>query len=246
MPPRHAPSGSSENYRKLFTNGGFKMNVDRSFLLKKFQSKYSILLRLVLLLCIIFVCIPGCKKNEAKGLRPEITLQNLKTAYAREARISREYGLFSINAEKSRYSAVANLYRAASRTEAIHAEMAAALLQGKGVVVPPIVSDSIAVGTVMQTLHLAISDESLETESMYPNLARTADSEKFPEAAASFRLALGADKRHAELFKSAIDKSGYIDKIQYYVCAACGYIVTSDTAKECLNCRAKREKFEKI
>ena len=136
----------------------------------------------------------------------------MQTAYNREMRISKEYALFAKNAEKNRYSAIANLYKAASRSEEIHAEMAASLLRSKGIEVAPYVADSIVVGTVMQTLHLALSDESLETESMYPNLARTAEAEKFPEAAESFGHSLTADKWNAELFKDAVDKSGYITR----------------------------------
>jgi rubrerythrin len=81
---------------------------------------------------------------------------------------------------------------------------------------------------------------------MYPNLARTADFEKFPEAAESFRRALNADKRHVELFKDALDKGGTIVKVQYYVCPTCGYIITSDKIEECPGCHAKKDKFEKI
>ena len=247
MPPRHVPSDSSENHWKLFTNGGFKINVNKSFLFKKSHYLCSNSFSPALIICIIpFLLLTGCKKNEAKGLKPEITIQNLQTAYSRETRISKEYGLFANNAEKNRYSAIANLYRAASRTEEIHARMAATLLQSKGIEVAPFVADSIVVGTVMQTLHMAQSDESLETESMYPSLARTAEAEKFPEAAESFRHSLAADKRHAELFKVAVDRSGYIDKVQYYVCPGCGYIITSDTTKECPVCHEKKEKFEKI
>jgi rubrerythrin len=161
-------------------------------------------------------------------------------------RIGREYALFSKRAERDRYGAIANLFRAASRSEQIHAEMAAALLRGKGIEVKPFAPDSIAVGSVMQTLRLALSDEGLETESMYPNLARTADLEKFPEAAESFRRTLDADKRHVELFKDALDKGGTIARIQYYVCPTCGYVITSDKTDECPGCHAKKEKFEKI
>ncbi len=194
----------------------------------------------------LLVPLSGCKKNEPKQSQPEITLQNLQSAYVREMRISREYALFSKRAERDRYGAIANLFRAASRSEQIHAEMAAALLRGKGIEVKPFASDSIAVGTVMQTLRLAVSDEGLETESMYPNLARTAEIEKFPEAAESFRRTLDADKRHVELFKDALDKGGSIARIQYYVCPTCGYVITSATADECPGCHTKKEKFEKI
>ena len=208
------------------------------------SSLYKVILSA--LLFSLFVPISGCKKNETKQSQPEITIQNLQTAYMREMRIGREYALFSKRAERDRYGAIANLYRAASRSEQIHAEMAAAMLRLKGLEVKPFAPDSITVGTVMQTLRLAVSDEGLETESMYPNLARTAELEKFPEAAESFRRTLDADKRHVELFKDALDKGGTITKIQYYVCPTCGYVITSDKTDECPGCHTKKEKFEKI
>ena len=180
------------------------MNVNKSFLFKFFHFFFPILLAPGFIICLLpFFFLTSCKTNDAKGLKQSITLQNLQTAYSRETRISKEYGLFAINAEKNRYSAIANLYKAASRSEEIHAGMAASLIKSKGIEVAPYIADSIVVGPVMQTLHLALSDEALETESMYPNLARTAEAEKFPEAAESFRHALVADKRHAELFKLA-------------------------------------------
>lgn len=188
----------------------------------------------------------GCKKNEPKDVKPEVTLQNLQTAYSREMRISREYALFAKKAEKDRYSAIANLYRAAARSEQIHAEMAAVLMRSKGVEVKPYIPDSIAVGTVMQTLRLASSDESLETDSMYPNLLHSAELEKFPEAVESFKHSLNADKRHTELFKTALDKGGFIANVRYYVCPCCGYIITSDKVDECPECHEKKARFEKI
>jgi rubrerythrin len=223
------------------------MRVIKSFLHKKDPVAFPSFFVLVCIICIIpSLLLTSCKKNEAKGLKPDITLQNLQTAYSREMRISREYGLFSKNAEKNRFSAIANLYKAVSRSEEIHAEMAAALLRSKGVEATPYIADSIIVGTVMQTLRLALSDESLETESMYPALARTAKAEKFTEAVESFGHTLNADKWNAELFRDAVFKSGYITWVQYYICPCCGYIMTSDTAKECPECHEKKEKFERV
>ncbi|HTX18652.1 MAG TPA: ferritin family protein [Bacteroidota bacterium] len=188
----------------------------------------------------------GCKKNETGEVKPETTLANLRTAYSREMRISHEYSLFAVRAEKDHYSAVAMLYKALSRAEAIHASMAGTLLRSKGEEVPTYTPDSIAVGTVTQTLHLALSDEGLETESMYPNLIHTAQVEKFPEAAESFRLALSADLRHAELIKNMLTKSSSGSGVSYYVCPGCGYIITSEKDIDCPGCHMTKDKFEKI
>ena len=244
MPPRHASSDSSWSHRKLFTKGGFKMSPNKLFLFAKSHSLFVNIFAIVLTIPILLLL--GCKNNAAKGVKPEITLQNLQTAYSREMRISREYALFSENAEKNRFSAIASLFKAVSRSEEIHAEMAAALLRSKGVEVHPYVTDPIIVGTVMQTLRMALSDELLETESMYPNIERTAKGEKFIEAVESFGHSLNAGKCNAGLFRDAVDKSGYITKMQYYVCPCCGYIMTSDAAQECPECHEKKEKFEKI
>jgi len=197
------------------------------------------------LIAVFFFC-AGCKKKESGESKPEITLQNLGTAYASEMRISREYLLFARNAEKNHYSSVAVLFRAASRSEQIHAEMAAALMRSKGMEVKPYIPDSIAVGTVAQTLHLAMSDEGLETESMYPKLLHTAELEKFPEAVESFRKSMNADLRHTELFKNILDKAASRQAGVYYVCPCCGYIITSEKVDECPGCHEKKDKFEKI
>ncbi len=206
---------------------------------------YSTILLLITLVY-VFTYSPGCKKSDASNQKSEVTLTNLQTAYAREMRISREYDLFSKNADKNRFSAIAKLFKAVSRSEEIHAQMAAALLKSKGAQVVPYIPESIVVGTVMQTVRMAMSDESLETESMYPNLLRTAKAEKFQEAAESFGHSLNTDKWNALLFKDALDKGGYIARVQYYVCPCCGYVITSDEARECPECHEKQEKFEKI
>jgi rubrerythrin len=224
------------------------MKAHTSQALHKLQRFTRTLFTVVLSALALSLLIPlsGCTKNEPKESLPEVTLQNLQIAYVREMRIGREYALFSKRAERDRYGAIANLFRAASRSEQIHAEMAVALLRSKGVEVKPYTPDSIIVGTIMQTLRMAISDEGLETEAMYPNLVRSAELEKFSEAGESFRRTLDADKRHVELFKDALDKGGSIARIQYYVCSTCGYIITSATADECPGCHTKKEKFEKI
>jgi rubrerythrin len=201
---------------------------------------------LISALVAMFFFSSACKKKESGESRPQITLQNLGTAYTREMRISREYLLFSQNAEKHHYSSVAVLFKAASRSEEIHAEMAAALMRSKGMEVKPYVPDSIAVGSVVQSLHLASSDEGLETESMYPNLMHTAELEKFTEAVESFRKAEFADQRHAELFKSVLNKGASAQVGQYFVCPCCGYIITSEKVDECPGCHEKKDKFERI
>lgn len=70
------------------------------------------------LLCLFFL-VTGCgkAKNETES-KPEVTLQNLQTAFNRETRISNEYSLFAEKAEKNRFSAIASLFSAKQKPTA--------------------------------------------------------------------------------------------------------------------------------
>jgi rubrerythrin len=190
----------------------------------------------------------GCRKQaeEKKESKPEVTIENLRTAYEKSIKHENMYALFAARATKDRLPNVANLYKAAARSEAIHAKLHSDLLRKRGVeptVVPP---ESVVVGTTLQTLKFSISSEEIEFGRMYPNLIHSAELEKFAEAVSQFQMAREADLRHAELMKEALDRGGRIEKVPYFVCTGCGYILTSEKTEECPVCHSTRDKFEKI
>ncbi|MEK6570692.1 MAG: ferritin family protein [Bacteroidota bacterium] len=190
----------------------------------------------------------GCQKQkeEVKGIKQKVTIENLQTAYAKSVNYERMYTLFTKRAEKDRLTNVVSLYRAVSRSEGIHANLHAQLLRKNGVepVVPP--EESVPVGTTLQTLKLAASSEEIEYGKMYTNLIHTAELEKDSAAVKQFQMAKDVDAQHLELFKEAVDRAGRIPRVQYYVCGECGYILTSEKTEECPVCHAKKDRFEKI
>lgn len=190
----------------------------------------------------------ACQKQEEekKKSKPEVTIENLQTAYAKAIQYERMYGLFVARATKDRLPNVARLYKAVARSEAIHARMHSELLRKHGVepVVPP--PESVVVGTTLQTLKFSISSEEIEFGRMYPNLIRTAELENFSEAVSQFQMAREADLRHAELMREALERNARIEKVPYFVCTGCGYILTSERAEKCPVCHSTKEKFEKI
>jgi len=190
----------------------------------------------------------GCKKKEPekKETKPEVTIENLQIAYSKSFNYSQMYSSFIKQADKENYKNVASLYRALTRSEEIHANKHAELLRKLGVEPAIPKQENIVVGKTMQTLKMAISTEEIEIQSMYPNLIRTAELEKFSEAFEQFRLIKDVDTQHYELLKDAHDRAGKIPKTPYYICTECGYILTSDKTEECPICKAKKEKFEKI
>lgn len=190
----------------------------------------------------------GCKEKKPVKQQPlyEVTLENLQTAYEKSLKHQSMYLLFVRQAEKEKKKQIAELYRALARSEEIHAKNHAALMSSKGISPRQPIIDSIVVGNVIQTLKMAQSSEEIESESMYPNLIRSAEQEKFAEAVDQFRITMDADMRHLELIKEAHDKGGKIQKVPYYVCSICGYILTTDKVEECPNCKAAKNQFEKI
>jgi rubrerythrin len=237
---------SSGKWRKMFhSSRGYEMKPHEKFNQALFQLLILLLFGIPFLLLGSYF---GCQKNkeESKETKRAVTVDNLQTAYAKSVKYARMYTLFSKRAERDRLLNVANLYRAVSRSEQIHADLHAGLLRKNGVEPVAPQEEAVPVGTTLQTLKLSMSSEEIEFGSMYPNLIHTAELEKDSMAAAQFRMTKEVDNQHAELFKEAFDRSGRIPKIQCFVCPGCGYILTSEKTEECPVCHSKKDKFEKV
>jgi len=190
----------------------------------------------------------GCQKiDEPKQqAKPVVTTENLQTAYGTSERRTKMYALFVKQAEKERNKNMAALYKALSRSEAIHSRNHADLLKTQGLEPSPPADEPVVVGTIPQTLKMSLSSEEMEYDAMYPNLIRSADAEKFTAASVQFARTRDADTRHAELVREAADKEGKIAPTKYFVCPECGYVITSDRTEECPVCQTKKGLFEKI
>jgi rubrerythrin len=189
----------------------------------------------------------GCTSEQPKPAAAvvPVTVENMQIAYAKEVKYAHMYGDFVTEAVKERLPNIAQRYRAIARSEEIHAGLHAAFLRQHGAEPRVPVIDSVTVGKTLQTLKMSISSEEIETESMYPNLIRTADLEKLADAKDQLTQVRGADVRHTELLQEVLDKSGQIAKSPYLVCQQCGFILTAPAA-ECPNCKATSATMEKV
>lgn len=184
----------------------------------------------------------SCQKTEEAKL---VTMGNLQTAYGAELKRSLWYDRFSKQAMKENLGDIAILFRALAHSEKVHAEAAAKLLRGKGVEPIEPAIDSIVPGKAKQYLKLSLSNENLE-QNIYAADTAKAQEEHFTEAAEWFRRALEADARHARLLKKAIEQETNFARLPYLMCPECGYIMGSDKMEECLVCKTKKDKFQKI
>jgi len=187
----------------------------------------------------------GCRQQEEIEKRQLVTPENLQTAYNREARLSHTYELFAKKAEKEFYPNVARLYRAAAKAEAIHAAGHLELMKSMGVTPKMFSPEKVVVGTTIQTLRMALSDNKIETESMYPNLIATAEGEHLNDVAALFRKYQRADEQQAKLLKEAEEKDGGISRVPFFICPKCGGFIMTAKNPGCKDCGVKPEEMLK-
>ncbi|GAB4432903.1 MAG: rubrerythrin family protein [bacterium] len=160
------------------------------------------------------------------------TEKNLKDAFAGESQANKKYLAFAKKAEEEGYQAVAALFRAAAEAETVHAHNHLRELKG--------------IKSTKENLLEAIGGESYEFQQMYPKMIDEAKAEGNNGALRSFNYANEVEKRHAELFKKALENLDKKEKKTYYVCPVCGNTFEDEAPEKCPICNALSKTFIKI
>ncbi len=162
------------------------------------------------------------------------TEENLKEAFAGESQANRKYLAFAQKAEQEGLPEVAKLFRAAAEAETIHAMAHFRHLKG--------------VKSTAENLEAARAGETYEYTEMYPPMVEAAEAEKSP-AATTFKYALAAEERHANLYGEALEavKAGRdVETGGVYVCPVCGNVVFGKPEAPCDICNTAADKFFEI
>ena len=157
--------------------------------------------------------------------------QNLKDAFAGESQANRKYLAFAKQADKEGYPQAAKLFRAAAEAETVHAHTHLRTLGG--------------INSTAENLKEAISGETYEFKSMYPEMIKAAESEGEKRALRSFTYANEVEKIHAALYQKALDNLDAPAEADYYVCSVCGYTCENEPPEVCPVCSAKAKAFFK-
>lgn len=163
------------------------------------------------------------------------TLANLKDAFAGESQANRRYLAFARKAEEEGLAQIAKLFRAAAEAETVHALNHVRVMGN--------------VKSTLENLATAVSGETYEFETMYPEYLNTAEKEGNRQAAWSFDVANKVEKIHAALFSKTIEalKTGKkLAPVDYYVCGVCGNTVEGEAPERCPICGAPKERFFKV
>ncbi len=159
--------------------------------------------------------------------------ESLKIAFAGESQANRRYLAFAAKADQEGYPQVARMFRAAAEAETVHAHNHLKALK--------------EIRSTKENLQEAISGETHEFKSMYPEMIEAAQAEGNTEAERTFNYANEVEKVHAQLYTKLLDTlSTSQESYPYYVCPVCGYTAEKDAPDACPVCGTKGKMFKRI
>ncbi len=164
-----------------------------------------------------------------------ISEKNLESAFAGESQANRRYLAFAKKAEEEGFKNVARLFRAAAKSETIHALNHLRTMGG--------------IKSTLENLRAAVDGENYEKLKMYPEFIEEAEKEGNKSAVRTFKWALEAEKVHADLYSKAVNAIEMGEDVELgdlYVCEVCGFTVEGSVPDKCPVCGAKKEKFGKV
>lgn len=163
------------------------------------------------------------------------TLKNLAKAFIGESMARNKYTFYAKVAKNEGYQQISEIFEITAENERQHAKwlykLMKELIEKHGLDNPVIVDADVSVkfGNTVENLKEAISGEHYENTEMYPEFARIAEEEGFPEIAARLRAIAEAEKHHEERFRKLLEEleKGTLFKKEvevYWVCRKCGYV----------------------
>ena len=164
------------------------------------------------------------------------TLANLAKAFAWESQARNRYTIYASVARKAWYLQIANVFLETAEQEKEHAErlfkMMQEFVEKEWVEMPYIDIETTTMIKFWDTktnLETAIAGEYEERADMYPEFAKVAEEEWYPQFAARIKAIMVAEKHHEERYKKLHDlvKDDLVfnrDEEIYWTCTKCWYV----------------------
>lgn len=179
------------------------------------------------------------------------TETNILTGYQNQARNCEIYRACGEKAESEGKHQVANLFRAASASEHIHANAllmalretsrATCDLWKAGGFDPAMIKESSA-----ENLKEAMAKVSSEFSGLYPRMIQDAENDGWDFAGQCFSYAQAVDKVYTRLFKKAFNKLDMTENVHYFVCESCGNAIENKPHGSCTVCGSSQSAFMNI
>jgi rubrerythrin len=187
----------------------------------------------------------------AKSIKGARTQKHLLEAFAGESQARMRYTYFASKAKKEGFEQISAIFTETADNEKEHAERFFKFLEGGSLEITSSFPAGIIGGTI-DNLKLSVAGENEEHTKLYPQAAKVADEEGFPEIAECFRKICIAEKYHESRYLKLLDnlendRVFKKDTPVRWKCRNCGYIYESKEAYEqcpaCLHPKAYMEEL---
>ena len=184
-----------------------------------------------------------------KSVKGTLTEQNLLKAFAGESQARTRYTFFASVAKKEGYEQIAGIFMETAEQEKEHAKRFFKYLEGGDLSIMATFPAG-KISTTRDNLMAAAMGENEEWDVLYPEFARIAEEEGFPEIALTFRnvaiVEAEHERRYLKLLGRITDGNFFIrDQEIWWQCRNCGFIYKGKEAPEkCPACQHPQAYFE--
>jgi len=187
----------------------------------------------------------------AKSVKGTNTEKNLLKSFAGESQARMRYTYFASKAKKEGFEQICAIFKDTADNEKEHAERFFGFLEGGSLEISAVFPAG-SVKSTIENLRFATVGENEEHSKVYPEAAKTAEEEGFPEIAECFRKIAIAEKYHETRYLKILDnlENDRVFKKGAFVrwrCRNCGYVYESkealDKCPACLHVKAYMEKL---
>ncbi|MGL4370898.1 MAG: rubrerythrin [Spirochaetota bacterium] len=184
-----------------------------------------------------------------KSLKGTRTEKNLLASFAGESQARNRYTFFASQAKKEEYIQIQKFFEETADNEKEHAKRFFKFLEGGDLEITATYPAG-RIGTTAENLKAAAAGENEEHTKLYPDAAKTAEEEGFPEIAETFRKIATVEKHHEARYLGLLKniENGSVfkkDKTVLWKCNNCGYISEGASAPEqCPACLHPQAYFE--
>ncbi|MBN2899929.1 MAG: rubrerythrin family protein [Clostridia bacterium] len=190
-----------------------------------------------------------------KSLKGTKTAENLLKAFAGESQARNRYTFYASVANKEGFKQIRDIFTETADNEKEHAKrFYKLLLQGLEGDLPAVVEINaaypVAQSDTLANLIAAANGENEEWDELYPEFAKVAEEEGFPEVAVAFKMIATVEKHHEARYRKLADniKNEMVfkkDEVTSWKCNNCGYIHEGTSApKQCPACVHPQGHFE--
>ena len=172
----------------------------------------------------------------SKSLKGTKTEQNLLKSFAGESQAKNRYEFFAKAAKKEGYEQISRIFTETALQEKEHAKRFFKFLEG-GVVEITASFPAGIIGTTEENLIAAAEGENEEWTDLYPEFAKIAQEEGFPQIATAFKMIAKVEAEHERIYLKLLqniseDKVFIKDGKVWWKCLNCGYVYESKKALE--------------